>query len=150
MPKKPDSTIRTLLACLMPFVALYLIYGHYQHENFRKRLSAEIHVGRVIEFGSEMGIPLGGCGAATFEIAPSTENANDYASWQKTPYVETGDGLTLVDRWTVGLDCADLNQELAATIRRAFSLPGSHYKKLDKAGIIVIPSAGIVAFIYFD
>lgn len=41
-----------------------------------------------------------------------------------------------------------MSRELSTTIIRAMAQPGSFYKKFYEAGVIVIPAAGIAAFVY--
>lgn len=130
----------------------------------------EVGIGDVVLIDGKSGFREG-CGVAIFELTPAASarlqasgiralKAGGLTSshrlikdkgsiWHETPYVETGDGLTLEDRWVVGLSCARMSRELSSTIARAMAQPGSFYTKLYEAAVLVIPADGIAVFVYY-
>lgn len=80
-------------------------------------MPSEVGIADVVLIDGQSGFREG-CGVAIFELTAAA-NARIQASgirglnvdgatspnpiWHETPYIETGDGLTLEDRWTVGL-----------------------------------------------
>ena len=156
--------------CLAIIVVLYAMYVSWRNDWYRQKMPPEVGIGDVVLIDGKSGFREG-CGVAIFELTPAASaqlqaagiralNAGDARSpyrpskdknsiWHETPYVETGDGLTLEDRWAVGLSCAKLSHELSATITRAMAQPGSFYTKLYEAAVLVIPAAGIAALVFY-
>lgn len=141
---------------LVLFLAVtYAVYVHCRDDYYRKLLQVELEVGDAVLIDGEWGF-LEGCGVAVFELSPQTRSQLRTKGttalrgvWLETPYVETGDGMTLEDRWLVGLTCAKMSHKLSITINQALTQPGSFISKRPEAAIIVIPTAGIVALVYF-
>jgi hypothetical protein len=155
MSPQTFKRLRKLAIYALPLGALYFAYSSNRNEYYRNMIPSEIKAGSVVEIDSMSGVFGGGCGAAVFEITPDARTetripSGSYPAWQETPYVETGDGLTLEDRWTAGLGCGAPNSETMRTIANALNQPGSYYQKLGLAGLVVVPSEGMVAYVYFQ
>lgn len=71
-----------------------------------------------------------------------------FGEWRETPYVTTGNGLTLSDRWLSGLSCASMDAELREDIDKALRTGGSFYSTSKESGLIVIPALGLVVLSY--
>ena len=162
--------IGALLLCVAIPIAPFVAYVNWRNDAYRQKLPPELEAGDLIFIDGESGFNAG-CGVAVFELGAGARArirargiraldsavpaaANDPRDrrdlhWQQTPYVDTGDGLTLADRWQVGLSCADMPRELNLAIDRALRQPGSYFMRLRESAILVIPSAGMVAFVYY-
>jgi len=137
-------------------VALYCYYKHWETGHYRALVSAEVAVADVVFVGSESGFREG-CGTAVFKLALPEKGVNALpdnarypasAGWRETPYVLTGDGLTLLDRWQIGLSCAGMSTELARQINDALEKPGSYVNRGAEDALIVIPYLNLVALVY--
>jgi hypothetical protein len=73
-----------------------------------------------------------------------------YFEWNETPYIKTGDGMTLEDRWTGGFSCADDLVDLKINFYEILRSKGAYYSKSITSALIVVPEYEIVAFVYFD
>lgn len=157
-------------AVLVFILFLYASFKKWESDHYRQQMPAEIGLAEAILIDGESGFREG-CGVAVFELAPwmkeqlrahglaaltnsqqrQIQGANTSAAsdWKETPYVETGDGLGLEDRWTVGLSCVQQNSDIVRRINDALRQPGSFVKKQYEAGVIVIPSSGLAALVYF-
>ncbi|MEJ2427066.1 MAG: hypothetical protein P8101_22060 [Candidatus Thiodiazotropha sp.] len=71
-----------------------------------------------------------------------------FGDWKETPYVITGDDLTLADRWLNGIGCASIGQELRQNIDKAMSARGSFYSTSSESGLLVIPQLSLVVLSY--
>lgn len=133
-------------------VALYRYYKHWEAEHYRAQIVGEVAVADVVFVGGESGLREG-CGTAVFTLAPGAgPPAARYpasAGWMATPYVETGDGLTMLDRWQIGLTCAGIGAELGGQINAALKKPGSYVKRRGEDALIVIPYLNLVALVYY-
>lgn len=105
-------------------VGLYRYRKLWEAEHYRARVVGEA-AADVVSVGSRSGF-LEGCGTAVFELAtgadPPQVRYPASAGWMATPYAGTGDGLSLLDRWLVGLPCADMGAELAGRIDAALKI----------------------------
>lgn len=142
-------------------------YLEWEEDRYRQKIPVEVDVGNVVAIDGESAFREG-CGFAVFELSskmkerirnfgikalngpgPQTVPVNEYEFWGETPYIETGDGLSSKDSWIVGLGCGNMDPILGATINTALRQPGSFFTRLTESVVIVIPSAGIVAFVYY-
>ncbi len=162
--------IGALLLCVAIPIAPFVAYVNWRNVWYRQKLAPELEAGDLVFIDGQSGF-MSGCGVVVFELGAGARarirargiRALDSAApaaakdlggrqdlhWQQTPYVETGDGLTLADRWQLGLGCANMPRELNLTIDRALRQPGSYFMRLQESAILVMPSAGIVAYVYF-
>jgi len=150
---------------------LGMAYVNWRDEGFRQRIPAEAEAGKAIYVGGEFGL-RGGCVVAIFALAPDaqtrlhasglralrdaqsshsrvTRRSID-ANWQETPYVWPEGESRYEDYWAYGISCAWIDAGRYRTIRAALEQPGSFYRMLDEGAVLVIPSAGIVAYVYAD
>lgn len=154
---------------LLIIFAIYALYSYWEAQWYKGLIPAEIEVSDAVFIDGQSGFREG-CGAAVFSLSPKTTNQivstgltalanarrarrhNDayhaYSTWQKTPYVETGDGLTLADRWLTGIGCAGIKGDLGAKIYKALKEQGSFFATTEEAGLIVIPSIGLAVYSY--
>jgi hypothetical protein len=150
---------------------LYLAWGHARQDFYRRQIPAEVDVADVVDIDGETGV-RGGCGAAIFELAApakirlgrlgiraltkSTVARTDtvdpfaHAVWRETPYLEGAAPLPLENFWAVGLGCTNISANLKHTIDHALRRPGAYFTLLKGRGVLVMPSAGLVAYVYFD
>lgn len=156
--------------CVLLSCAPYMGYKRWESNWYRSLIPSEIEVGNAVLIDGESGF-LEGCGVAIFEItpqmrermrlqgaatlngtlAPKTQvrTTRDTRMWVETPYVETGDGMTLEDSWQTGLSCVKTNRDLVRVITAALRQPGSFVKKLHEAAVVVVPASGVAALVYF-
>lgn len=167
MSLENQRLLRILSLFFLLLAFLYFIYLNERNNHYRQKIPDEIPVGKVVAIGSEIGGFWDSCGAAIFQMAAPEDarfrhleyfsnnrtlrmqDGQEQAGWNATPFRETGDGLSLDDRWPSGLLCAGLDEELSGTIWRALASPGSYYRQLGSGGVVVIPSAQLVAYVYF-
>jgi hypothetical protein len=151
-------------------------YGAFQVWNtnyFKNLIPSEIGISHTVFIDGKSG-GLEGCGVAIFRMDSATLNnirANGshaldgaklsrkkkflkneyqgYTSWKETPYMETGDGMTLADRWLGGFVCASIDSDLSKSIHNALRSAKSYYATTHEAGLIVIPRLGLVVYSYF-
>jgi hypothetical protein len=160
---------KTVAVFLVVVLVVYTIYSYFESRWYERLIPADLEISDVVLINGESGFREG-CGAAIFSLNPETtkriafdglnalKNArqarghNDayhsYSIWQKTPYVETGDGMTLADRWLTGLGCAGIKGELGKQIYKALRREGSFFATTDEGGLIIIPSFGLAVFSY--
>jgi hypothetical protein len=177
LPKRIDALIdrkvRILswfVTCLLLSCAAYLSFQHWESNWYRGLIPSEVDVSDALLIDGESGFREG-CGVAIFKLTPqmrerlkvqglaafegpldpqaNVHHPSDMHPWAKTPYVETGDGMTLEDTWQAGLSCADKKPDLLRSIKIALRQPGSFVKKLHEAAVIVVPVSGIAALVYF-
>lgn len=151
-------------------VAGYAGWTHWETRWYMGMVPAGIGLSGTVEIDGQSGLTEG-CGAAVFRLSEATvtslnargidalagarqARAHDgahhaYSEWRSTPHVQTGDGLTLADRWLAGMGCASLPKDLGAGIRQALKTRGAFYATTREAGLIVIPSLGVAVFSYF-
>jgi hypothetical protein len=159
-----------LAMCLLLSCAVYFGFKRWESNWYRGLIPAEVEVGDALLIDGESGFREG-CGVAIFRLTPQmrerikalglvaldgpldqrshVHSPRASRAWAETPYVETGDGMTLEDTWQVGLSCADKKPELVRRITTALRQPGSFVKKLHEAAVVVVPASGIVALVYF-
>lgn len=142
-------------------VGSYFSFKAYERDWYRQKIPPEILTGDAVLIDGESGFREG-CGVAIFKLADETkskiaahgmialdsESSHGQSAWTQTPYIITGDGLTLEDRWMAGTGCARMDVELSKTLSDALVKPGAFVKKLHESAVIVIPTAGIVALVY--
>jgi hypothetical protein len=145
------AVVAILATAIAAPVALYQYYKHWEAGHYRALIPGDVAVGDAVFIGSQSGFREG-CGTAVFALAPGAApfDARHAAAtgWTETPYVLTGDGLTLQDRWQVGLGCAGMGNELAGQIRDALNKPGSYVKRGAEDALIVMPHLNLVALVY--
>lgn len=156
--------------CVLLGGGAYAGYKKWESNWYRSLMPSEVEVGRtlLIEGKSDL---RSGCGVAIFQLTPHMREQismhglaafdvllrhksganvkHETHTWESTPYVETGDGMTLEDRWVVGLTCVENNPDVVRKIYAALRRPGSFVKKLDNAAVVVVPASGLAAFVYF-
>lgn len=159
--KKLNAWLATV-AVIAAVTAPYAILKAWEREWYRQKIPQEVSTGEVVLIHGESHFREG-CGVAIFQLADETKSkiatrgiaALDTVSneankaWTPTPYEITGDGLTLEDQWMNGAACARMDDELSKALSDALNKPGSFVKKLYESAVIVIPSAGIVAFVHY-
>ena len=167
-----------IIAIILAVVFLYFGYVEFRvwiADGFKDRIPIELKIDETVLVDGDMG-GLGWCGVAIFKLQSDTLNNvrniglpafseasrsrnknrisgdyQQYSLWRETPYIETGDGLTLQDRWLGGMVCAkNMTSQLKKSFYKALASNGSYYAKSNDSGLVVIPSLEIVAFIYFD
>lgn len=174
---KNRTAIRVLITILIGMGCIYWAYGVFQEwiaDDFKDRIPSELKISETLLVDGDMG-GLGWWGVAIFRLQgdtlgklrttglqalagarrsrnPGSINGKykEYSPWRETPYIETGDGMTLADRWLGGMVGSNMKPELSKGIENALRTDGSYYAKSNDSGLIVIPSLGIVAYIYFD
>lgn len=169
-------TTRTRTLIILFAVLIFGSYGAFQAWNtkyFKNLIPAEIGISHTVFIDGETG-GLEGCGVAIFQMDNATLNnlrANGsqaldrakqsrkkkflkdeyqrYTSWKETPYMETGNGMTLADRWLGGFVCATIDSDLSKNIHNALRSAKTYYATTHEAGLIVIPRLGLVVYSYF-
>lgn len=151
-----------LIAAVLAMLICFIVFNKWEEDWYRKQIPGEIETADVVVVEGESGLRRG-CGVAVFKLTARAQarlSADGLAAlaesspftghpWTETPYVETGDGMTLEDRWLGGLACAHLDASLSEKIHNALKGKGAFVRKLYEAGVIVIPSSGLVALVYF-
>ena len=163
--------LRIVLGALAGFVLVaYAGCTVFERQWYLGMLPAAIQVDGVVSIADSSGFREG-CGAAVFSLAPATldrlraEGAaalsdahqarshvdayHAFGTWRETPHVQTGDGMTLADRWLSGMDCGGLGHDLQQQIFDAIGHPGSYYATAPESGLIVIPALKLVVLSYF-
>jgi hypothetical protein len=159
------------------FIALALsIYGTYrvwEINYFKNLIPSEIQINGTVLVDGETG-GLEGCGVAIFRLDSATlekirangihaldeakqsrkkkllrDDYQTYTPWAETPYLETGDGMTLADRWLGGFVCSNIDTDLSNHIHSALKSTNSYYSTTHEAGLIVIPDLGLIVYSYF-
>ena len=168
---KNSRTLAVLFAVLA--LGTYGAFRVWDTNHFKNLIPSEIEIGDTVLVDGESG-GLEGCGVAIFQLGSSTlvslrangihalDGANrsrekrflsdeykEYSSWKETPYLETGDGMTLADRWLGGFVCANIDSDLSKRIHRALRSNKSYYATTHEAGLIVIPSLGLAVYSYY-
>lgn len=159
-----------LVAVISIAFAAYAAYRSWEVAWYEGMIPASLEIERTVMIDGRTGF-IEGCGIAVFQLSPTTvdrirpaglagletarqardhsDELHTYSQWRETPYAETGDGMTLVDRWLVGRTCAKIDPSLDRSIDTALKSPGSYYATIHEAGLIVIPSLGLAVFSYF-
>lgn len=140
----------------------YFCYKKWECDWYRQKIPTEVKTGDVVLIDGESHFREG-CGVAIFKLAEETQSkiatlglaaleppvsSSGVHLWSETPYSITGDGLSLEDRWMEGTGCARMDSMLSKSLSDSLSKPGSFVRKLYEAAVIVIPSEGLVAFVY--
>jgi len=72
------------------------------------------------------------------------------SNWKVTPYISSDERYFGESFWALTLSCTWLDDGLQKKIRNALAKPGSFFRRY-KAGVtLVIPSAGIVVYLFYD
>lgn len=154
-----------LLALVTGSVYAYVAFRSSERSWYEGLLPRGLNVEAMVALGTQGGFREG-CGAVVFKLDSATTGAVrrdglaalsiarqaraesdpyfSYDEWNQTPYVETGDGLTLKDRWLNGLSCAALDPNLAKIISRALDSEGSFYSRGRESGLVVLPTEGLI------
>lgn len=168
------TSTRTLI--ILFAVLIFGSYGAFQAWNtkyFKNLIPAEIGISHTVFIDGETG-GLEGCGVAIFQMDSATlknlrangsqaldrakqsrkkkflkDEYQRYTSWKETPYMETGNGMTLADRWLGGFVCATIDSDLSKNIHNALRSAKTYYATTHEAGLIVIPRLGLVVYSYF-
>lgn len=134
---------------------------------YRGMVPASLGVERALAIDVENRITEG-CGVAVFQLSRGTvsrltlnglaelglarqardhhDGRHTYSQWRKTPFVETGSWVD--DRWTYATNCAThMDRQLIDSIGTALHSPGSYYASIHEAGLLVVPSLGLVVFL---
>jgi hypothetical protein len=170
------SILSCVVLCLLLTYAAYLGFKRWESNSYRGNIPFEVDVADALLIESKSGF-MEGCGVAIFELTPQMRERikvqglaafdgsldqqaqvgppNEMRRWQdkirrweETPYVETGDGLTMEDSWQVGFSCADQTSDLVRGITDALRQPGSFVRKLHEAAVVVVPALGVAAFVH--
>ncbi len=163
------------LAVLFVVLALgtYGAFRFWNANHFKNLIPSEIAIGDTVLVDGETG-GLEGCGVAIFRVGSATlvslrangihaldqasrsrkkrflsDEYKEYSPWKETPYLETGDGMTLADRWLGGFVCANIDSDLSKRIHQALRSNKSYYATAHEAGLIIIPSLGLAVYSYF-
>lgn len=158
------------LLVLAALVAAWWAFERWQSRGYEGQVPAEIHLDGLVEASIDHGLTQG-CGAVVFRLADATvlslqrdgvralSGARQaraeasahfrYGPWQETPYAETGDGMSLADRWLLGLNCADLSSKVDEAIQAALTSKGSFYARTAEGGLILLPAQRL-AVLSFD
>jgi hypothetical protein len=151
-------------------LGVYAKYRIREVTSFMGLIPASLEIQRTVIIDGKTGF-IEGCGAAVFELSPATlrqiqlrglaalkdahqardygDELHRYSQWKETPYIETGDGMSLVDRWLAGRSCAKFDLAVDRGIETALKSPGSYYATIHEAGLIVIPKLKLVVYSYF-
>lgn len=164
-------TLRVVSSITLVFaIAGYLAFLRWECQWYMGLIPASIEISEAVTIGGESGFREG-CGVAVFKLSSSaqkqiqteglavlaaarqarshSDSSKAYSQWKETPYINTGDGLTLVDRWQLGMGCARLSNELNQSIVKAMNTSGSFFATTHEAGLVVIPSLGLVVFSHY-
>lgn len=167
----------TVLSLILWMGFLYWAHGQFRlwvADGYIDKIPPELKIEKVKLVDGDLG-GLGWCGVTIFELKNDIleDVKNDglqaltdarqsrevsirgkykqYTSWRETPYIETGDGMTLEDRWLGGMSCAkSMQRDLKNSLSKAIHSPKSYYAKSNDAGLVVIPHLGVAAYIHFD
>ena len=145
-------------------VSAYVAFRTWERSWYEGLLPSSLKIESIVALGMQDGFREG-CGAVVFKLDPEVartirrtglaalasarqaraESAPyfSYAEWGETPYRETGDGLTLKDRWLNGLVCANLEPELGKAVDGALRSGGSFFSRGAESGLIVLPTEGL-------
>jgi hypothetical protein len=175
LPKRTDvlsdrklRILSWVAVCLLLSCAAYLGFKKWESIWYRGLIPSEVEVGDALLIDGDSGFREG-CGVAIFRLAPQMRERikvqglaalngridegarvrRDTRTWAETPYVETGDGMTLEDTWQGGLSCAEKNPDLVRKITVALRQPGAFVMKLHEAAVVVVPASGFAALVYF-
>lgn len=163
-----SRTLLLILLCVV--VTAYAACRRWEADWYQGLIPAAIETDGIVVISDQGGFREG-CGAVVFKLSAAAlvkldasglgalasahearshprEDYFRFGDWQQTPYVESGDGLTLADRWLVGLNCADLDPALGKQIHEAINTKGSFYATSRESGLVVIPSRGLVLLAY--
>lgn len=158
-----------LIAPLIAPVWLYFKWTNSLDDFYRQQLPAEVEVADLVYVDSGI---RGSCGAAIFDLAPRSkarlsmlgggalaETVPKYAfdtgpgisrSWKETPYIYSDNESPSENYWAITLSCTWLGKEAQDKINGALSKPGSFFRRSKEGVILVVPSAGMVAYLFFD
>jgi len=154
-----------LLAFAAVAVCAYVAFRSWERSWYEGLLPLSLKAESIVALDTRSGFREG-CGTVVFKLDPdaartfrrtglaalaSARQARaesgpyfSYEEWSETPYRETGDGLTLKDRWLNGLSCANLDPDLVKTINGALRSKGSFFSRGQESGLIVLPTEGLV------
>lgn len=145
----------------------WLAWRQAQARWYLGQLPAQIHVDGMVQASVSQAL-IEGCGAVVFTLAddtvrevqqrglPALQAARQarahgkargaYGPWRETPHRPDGDGMSLADRWLLGLNCADLPADLDDAIQAALAAKGAYYATTAEGGLIVIPARRLAVF----
>lgn len=158
-----------LLAFAAVAACTYVAFRSWERSWYEGLLPLSLRIESIVALDTQDGFREG-CGAVVFKLDPevartirrtglaalaSARQARaepapyfSYGEWSETPYRETGDGLTLEDRWLNGLSCANLEPGLGKTISGALRSEGSFFSRGEESGLIVLPTEGLVVLAF--
>lgn len=146
---------------------VWLSWCQAQARWYRGQLPEQIHVDGMVRASVSQAL-IEGCGAVVFTLAddtvrellqrglPALQEARQvrahgeprvaYGPWRETPHQPEGDGMSLTDRWLLGLNCADLPADLDHAIQAALAAKGAYYATTAEGGLILIPARRLAVF----
>lgn len=149
--------------------SLYAIWMHELDDFYRQQIPAEVEVADLVY--ADSGI-RGSCGAAIFELAPrskarlaslgmraltETGPGNVYGPdpgiseyWQETPYIYENNESPGDNYWALTLSCTWLGAETYRKIMDALGRPGAFFRRHKEGVTLVVPSADMVVYLFFD
>ncbi|HEX8663293.1 MAG TPA: hypothetical protein VF744_04615 [Beijerinckiaceae bacterium] len=158
-PIQPGLPVCALMPC-----ALWNAYERLWYERMfpeKVRLAGTLAIGGLsASFGGG-----GGCGIAAFWLDPATRDdigrqglaffrdaheaaggeRRTYTPWAATPMPKG----TFAEGGWYGLDCADLGRGLRNAIYHGAQQPGGFFARGSSRDLLVLPAAGIAAFVYY-
>jgi hypothetical protein len=173
MRRHEQVAMKYALIFLAVLIALvlggYFSWNYLQQQWYVGQVPAQIGISGVRYMQVQEG-PREGCGAVVFKLSPEMQQALQihglkaleqatqardhqgrdfaYAPWQVTPYVETGEGMTLKDRWLTGLGCAHFPPDLSQLVEQALRTPGAYVSTTAEGGLILIPAQALAVLAF--
>ena len=158
--------------CLLVGAWLYVRWTQFHDDFYRRQIPAEIEVGELLY--ADSGI-RGGCGSAIFALGPRSqaqlglsgkralmgplfgahlESADARGpgitrEWKETPYIDRDKELRAESYWAT-LSCSWIAETRYETIMGALEKPGSFFKRYKEGVTLVIPSADLVVYLFFE
>lgn len=171
LSEKPSLKTTLMVLAVLSVLPLggYITWSAQQRHWYEGHVPAQIGITGVRYVHVQEG-PREGCGAVVFELSPQMQQALQtnglkallqatqardhhdryfaYTPWQATPYVETGEGMSLKDRWLAGLGCAHLPSDLSQTVEQALRTPGAYVSTTAEGGLILIPTQALAVLAF--
>lgn len=155
---------------LVGISTIYFAFVRWQTNWYLGLVPASLQITEIVVMGGDSDVREG-CGAVVFrlpqhviarinsigllalaEAREARDHRNEhfftFGEWKETPYVITGEGTTLRDRWLLGFECAKLDKKFDG-IQYALSRGGSFYATSSESALIVIPELGLAVLSYF-
>jgi hypothetical protein len=158
-----------IAACVLLAGWLYHTWMHSLDAFYRQQIPVEVEVADLLYFDSGI---RGSCGAAIFELSPRSKAQLSRSGvraltgtirgqvaearpgisedWKETPYIYHANESPGESYWALTLGCTWLGKVRWDTILGALGKPGSYFRRHKEGVILVIPSADIVAYLFFD